>query len=98
MGGEEEEEEEVEEVEEAAFSAHTRSQPSLAVDTRNGWCGCAATSVLILPYFFVLHIFVYFFKNAFFLVYFFDAGSKNKIACSTHLVAAVICFCLTTAL
>ena len=51
VGGEEEEKEEVEEVEEAAFSAHTRSQPSLAVDTRNGWCGCAATSVLILPYF-----------------------------------------------
>jgi hypothetical protein len=52
VGGEgEEEEEEQEEGEEAAFSAHTRSQPSLAVDTRNGWCGCAATSVLILPYF-----------------------------------------------
>jgi hypothetical protein len=51
VGGEEEEEEEEEEGEDAAFSAHTRSHPSLAVDTRNGWCGCAATSVLILPCF-----------------------------------------------
>ena len=61
VGGEGEEEEEEEEGEEAAFSAHTRSQPSLAVDTINGWCVCAATSFLILPYFFFSTYFCAFF-------------------------------------